>query len=271
MGGRKKVYTDIEELASKETVRRWIDGYKEGHSKRHAKYAINRYVNWRKERGLDADPEAWVEQLDDGTRKAFNKHLMILLDYVRSDEFDGDKNETRRKHYFRIRGFYESNFVPLPTHRLKLAAETTNHVQIQTTATTFLEMARKVLSNGKLDPRDKSIVVTLLQSGMDASTLSEVFNYYAYPQLVAFFGTTDFTEWDSSRCPIRIEIVRPKSDVRYYTFLDVDGLDCLKDWLTVRASKYGGVRYGLNPAGQSWRPLTPSISIRGAALSRPKA
>ena len=70
------------------------------------KYAINRYVNWRKERGLDADPEAWVEQLDDGTRKAFNKHLMILLDEVRSDEFDGDKmNEKGRKHYFRKGAF----------------------------------------------------------------------------------------------------------------------------------------------------------------------
>ena len=30
--------------------------------------------------------------------------------------------------------------------------------------------------------------------------------------------------------------------LRYYTFLDVDGLDCLKDRLTVRASKDGEVK-----------------------------
>ncbi len=57
MGGRKKVYTNLEALAAKETVRRWIEGLTEGHSRKHAIYSVNRYVIWRGSRGLETDPD----------------------------------------------------------------------------------------------------------------------------------------------------------------------------------------------------------------------
>jgi len=39
VGGRKKLYTNIDELASKEVVKRRVDGLKAGRSGRHARYA----------------------------------------------------------------------------------------------------------------------------------------------------------------------------------------------------------------------------------------
>jgi hypothetical protein len=63
-----------------------------------------------------------------------------------------------------------------------LAGAQNRQVQVQTTASDFLEMTRKVLAVGKLGPRDKSSVLSMLQGGMDASTLTEVFNFVAFPQ-----------------------------------------------------------------------------------------
>jgi transposase-like protein len=74
----------------------------------------------------------------------------------------------------------------------------------------------------------------MIQSGMDASTLTDVFNYTGYPQLVSIFGSEDPSTWDTAKCPARIDLLRPKSSHRFYSFLDVDAIDALRDWLEVR-------------------------------------
>lgn len=40
---------------------------------------------------------------------------------MKSPEFEGDDNETRRTHYFSLRALYDANFVPLPDVKLRLA------------------------------------------------------------------------------------------------------------------------------------------------------
>jgi hypothetical protein len=44
MAGRKKVYTDLQALAAKESVRRWIEGLTQGHSREHAIYESARLL-----------------------------------------------------------------------------------------------------------------------------------------------------------------------------------------------------------------------------------
>jgi hypothetical protein len=82
-------------------------------------------------------------------------------------------------------------------------------------------------------------MLSTLQSGMDDSTLAYVFNVVGYPQLVKHFGSEDWRLWDAGKCPVRIVLVRPKNDcvplcVRYYSFLDLDAVEAIKDWLHVR-------------------------------------
>ncbi len=223
-------------------MRRWLIGLAEGHSRRHGIYAMNRYINWRAKRNLEVDPNKWVAECADGTVRTLIEHLKVLQDYVKSDEFEGDGRETRRKHFFRIKGYYEANLVPLPDVRLKLPASNSHQVKVQTTATEFLKMLGKVLSAGRLSVRDRSVILVMVQSGMDASTLAGVFNFAGFPQLASFFGTSDFKTWNSERCPVRLDLIRPKSDYRFFSFVDVDGLEALKEWLGVRFSKYGPIR-----------------------------
>lgn len=84
MGGRKKVYTNLDALASKDSVRRWLEGLTEGHSRRHAIYSVNRYILWRKSRGLESNPDRWVEECTEGSVKTLTDHLRVLQDYVKS-------------------------------------------------------------------------------------------------------------------------------------------------------------------------------------------
>ncbi|WP_174448331.1 hypothetical protein [Conexivisphaera calida] len=65
---------------------------------------------------------------------------------------------------------------------------------------------------------------------MDASTLALSFNYYGYPQIVNALGD-DPSKWDMSKCPAKIDVIRPKREFRYYTFLDIDAINAIKDYI----------------------------------------
>jgi len=75
MAGRKKVYTDLDAPAAKESVRRWIEGLTEGHSRKHATYSVNRFVIWRRSRGLEAYHDGWVEECAQGNVRTLPDEL----------------------------------------------------------------------------------------------------------------------------------------------------------------------------------------------------
>jgi len=258
VGGRPRIYEGLDDLAARESVARWLGTVSEGDSRRHAIYTLNRFIRWRHSRGLEDNPDGWVNECSSGTVKTLTDHLKVLQDYIHSDEFEGASRETRRKHYFRIRALYECNFVPLPSVGLRLPNGHEGPVRVQVTANDFLEMTRRVLSAGHLTVRDRAIVLVMLQSGMDASTVTEVFNYVGFPQLVTHFGTEEFLQWNTERCPVKVDLVRPKSDRRFYTFVDVDAVEALKDWLRVRY-KYSPIK--IEPANPGELPRSGQIFI----------
>ena len=97
----------------------------------------------------------------------------------------------------------------------------------------------KMLQNGQPDISVRTIMLTMLQSGMDSSTFTNRFNYEGYPQLVTHFGTEDHSLWDLDACPVPVRLVRVKTSVRYTTFLDRDAITQLKEYLTWKEAKYG--------------------------------
>ena len=58
--------------------------------------------------------------------------------------------------------------------------------------------------------RDKAILLCQLQGGLDESTLAKSFNYLGYSQLAEQLGK-DFRDWDRTKCPVRIQLLRPKT------------------------------------------------------------
>jgi hypothetical protein len=234
MGGKPRVYDDLEDLAAKKCVSTWLAGLSEGESRRGSLYRFARYVRWCKKESLPADPDGWIEECQNGTNRVLILHAQALRKYCEtSDEFRDRRKATSLKSYGTVRGFFDSHLVPLPPARPNVP-NGHHSVEVRVTATDFLGYFKRVLEAGRLTNRDKALELTMLQGGMDASTLARVYNFVGYPQLVRHFGTEDPEEWDTALCPVRIDLVRPKSDYRYYTFLDVDAAEATKVLLRER-------------------------------------
>ncbi|MCZ6647667.1 MAG: hypothetical protein O7B30_00250 [Thaumarchaeota archaeon] len=120
-----------------------------------------------------------------------------------------------------------TNRVSLP--REKLSFSDAEAVTYRTEGNIMLDHVRKAVSHKGCSVRDRAIILCMAQSGMDDSTISEIFNVVGYPQLVKHFGTEDYSSWSLERCPVRMDLVRPKNGYRYYSFLDRDAISSLID------------------------------------------
>lgn len=229
MGGRPKQLKDIDELKTKPTVMRWQKGLKAGPHRKTALYNLGRYLRWRKAQGMESDPDRLIDECLGGTVRTLVTHAQPIVDFAQSEVFEGSGLETRKKNAKDVRSFYSAQQIKLPDTRIS-AGESVPSVTQEMTATKYLLAVKTVLLKGRLNPRGRAMILTMLQSGMDASTTMNVFNFYGYPQLAKALGE-ELSRWDTSRCPIRIDLVRPKSGARYYTYLDVDAIEALREWL----------------------------------------
>jgi len=75
--GGPRIYAKeaLETHASKPAVRRWLGGLADT-SEAHSLYTLNRFVVWRQEKGLNADPDAWIQESEAGTIPTLRAHLM---------------------------------------------------------------------------------------------------------------------------------------------------------------------------------------------------
>jgi len=233
MGGRERIYDDVAPLAEKRTVATWLTSLREGPGRTAALYHFASWIRWRRLEGMEVDPDALIEECLDGTNRTLIGHLQTILEYCKGSRFQGDAHETRQRHFNSIRGFYSANLVNQPRVKLK-NGETNGRVKQELTATGFLALFKRALEVA--DVRERAAMLCVLQSSMDDSTLAKIFNFVAYPQLVKRLGSEIWTEWDTALCPVRIDLTRPKSGERYYSFLDVDAIEALKAWFDVRGA-----------------------------------
>ena len=200
---------------------------------------LRQYIRWRKKTGLISEPQRIIDECLNGTGLVNAEHAKAIKRYCEDSQFARCKRSSLEKQYRTVRSFYAANLVSLPRIKLSSGNAASSHVvQNHVTATDFLEMVRKAL-NSATKLRDKSLIMVMVQSGMDDSTLTNVFNYYGYPQLVSHFATEDWRKWDVSKCPVMVRLVRPKTNYEYYTFLDVDAIALPKDYLDQRCRLFG--------------------------------
>lgn len=77
----------------------------------------------------------------------------------------------------------------------------------------------KILVNHARTPRDRAIILTLFQGGMDVSTLCSL-------------QFRDLAEGlEKNEHPLKLELYRPKTGVEFYTFLGKDAVEALKAYL----------------------------------------
>ena len=113
--------------------------------------------------------------------------------------------------------------------------------EIEVTEEPELEIADfyKMMTANKVDLMVRAVMLVKFQAGLDASTLADRFNFYAYPQMAKWCGADDHKVWEKDKCPIPIQLVRVKTGIKYTTFIDCDALDAIKTYLSWREERHG--------------------------------
>ena len=114
-------------------------------------------------------------------------------------------------------------------------------------ATLSLTDLFNMLTSGGASTIDKAVVLCKFHRGLDNSTFCDRFNFQAWDQLVGYFGTENYDNWDLKLCPVPIRLTRIKTNYTHVGYLDVDAIQALQKYLKVRFDK----------TGENMKPLQP--------------
>ena len=195
-----------------------------------------RYQQWLKERGyFGSITEALQDYKSAKDEDSRYRHVDLIQEYLNSWRADRD---TKDSILTVIRGFYRKNRADLPREKIVYNKDMILNGPSGAEEYVKPEEIWKIINDGGVPVRDKAILAVLLYMGLDESTLTTQFNYYAYPQIVKALGEK-FEDWGVERGPVRINLVRPKTMTKYYNFLPRRGLEFVRDWLNVRREATG--------------------------------
>jgi hypothetical protein len=114
-------------------------------------------------------------------------------------------------------------------------------------ATLSLTDLYDMITSGGASIIDKAVVLCKFHRGLDNSTFCDRFNFQAWDQLVEYFGTENYDNWDISKCPAPIRLTRIKTNYTHVGYLDVDAIQALQKYLKVRYIKTGRNIKSLEP------------------------
>ena len=97
-----------------------------------------------------------------------------------------------------------------------------------------LEEIFMMLTKGKPNIMEHALVLCKFHRGLDNITFADSFNYESWKQMVEYFGTDNYNNWDVTKCPVPIKLLRVKTQFIHTGFLDVDAIDALKTYLKYR-------------------------------------
>jgi len=217
--GSPAVNTWMRRLNSKETQEKFL-------------FLFVRYFQWIKEKGHFITPDAMLDHKQTAVNdKERFYHISLVEDYL----LDAKLPMIQQKSvYVAVRSFYKHNKAALPSYPLKFKNNTLKAV-VQEPIT--LDEVRRLLENAK--PREKATFLIMLQGGLDRATFAECFNMQAWPQICKQLGSETSDNWDLSKAPVRIDLVRVKTGIQYYTFMSTDALVALQAWMNIRQSLTG--------------------------------
>ena len=137
--------------------------------------------------------------------------------------------------YSAIKAYFERNdspikfqYNPFNTHN--------DYAEENSDAILTLSDLHKLLANA--NALEKSVILCKFQRGLDSSTLADRFNFQCIEQLVKWFGTTDFENWDLKKCPVPIKLTRIKTDYTHRGYLDVDAITSIQEYLNTKYATY---------------------------------
>jgi len=161
------------------------------------------------------------------SRRCFTQLIKKYL----HDPIHFDKSpQTLKIDYYAIKAYFDRNDCPLIFLH--------NFVEKQVNQTQLLTLGNllHLLTVGQPTILQKAVFLCKFHRGLDTSTFVDRFNFNAWDQIIASFGTSDWNKWDLKKCPIPIRLIRIKTGVTHVGFLDVDAITSLREYLQYRQS-----------------------------------
>ncbi|KAF6247897.1 hypothetical protein C6990_00090 [Nitrosopumilus sp. b3] len=165
-------------------------------------------------------------------------YIKVIKKYILDPIHEGKRAGSIKIDYCAIKSYFERNDSPIhfkfdPANRYK----TTNGEDEQPSLS--LDEFMELLTTGKPTLVQKAVFLCKLHRGLDTSTLVDRFNFHVWGQLVEYFGTANYSQWDVKNCPVPIKLTRMKTDYTHTGFLDKDAIVAIQKYLEFRKNKTG--------------------------------
>lgn len=169
-------------------------------------------------------------------QKSYNSEMYfikIIKQYLMDPIHEGKKSAVINIAACAIKSYFAKNESAITfSFDCEINYENTKSNMEQTSLT--LEEIFMMLTVGKPNIMERALILCKFHRGLDNITFADSFNYEAWQQLVDYFGTSDFTNWNTTKCPVPIKLLRVKTQYIHTGFLDVDAIDALKIYLKYR-------------------------------------
>ena len=180
---------------------------------------------------------------------------------------DSDQHSHKSKGYMgnifsAIKAYFEKNETPITiSFNASIDHEDIAETISDTASSLSLQDLMELLTTGKPSIVEKGVIICKFHAGLDNSTFSDRFNFEAFPQLVKWFGTDKYDEWDLEKCPVIINVTRIKVGFPHICCLDRDAITALQKAFDWRFKKTGSImKIGqaiflntkLNPVTNRW-------------------
>ena len=175
-----------------------------------------------------------------------------------------------------IKSYFEKNESKIEINfNVNVAHDKISESIIGQIATLSLEDLLELLTTGKPSIVEKAVVLCKFHSGVDNSTFADRLNFEAYPQLIKWFSTDNFENWDLEKCPVMINLTRIKVGFPHISCLDMDSIKAMQKALEWRYKKTGSsMKIGqaiflntkLKPITDRWiSDLIPKLASRSGS------
>jgi hypothetical protein len=228
---------DLQKLLQENPLlKAWLDA----HKAKNTLYDFPKFIAWRQKNGYPGEPDGWIRDCLSGNTQTLADHAILIKRWVESTDLAGNKHSARERYAKTMKGFYLQNMIRLPPIKVANNLSGDEELEMAMTAGIYIDMLTRVLTHPGLSLRDRTLMLCQFQGGLDNSTTAKMFNYQVLPQLTTHFGADDWTRWKiTPDTQVRIDLVRSKTGVRFYTYLYHDAIMLLQEYLTVRSAAFG--------------------------------
>lgn len=226
MGKREYPITNLNkpQLGKEATVKRLLGDLPAEASKQNALYYLDKFERYVRSAGLGGNLDELMEKRKIDPQGAVT-HWEIRRDFLLSEQMSSAAYSTLKNASAAIGNWYSINNQGLQSRKTKFPKER----KVRTLPSPMtLQQVRGLILNGKPNAEMKAILLVGLQSGMGRSEIFNSFGMDGLRQLMAAFGP-DVAGWNfDGKIPLRVDVVRKKTAIKYYTFLGRDGLEAIK-------------------------------------------